>query len=143
MDCNITVDAARAIVEAAGFRVIGSSLQNKPPKENDEVFTLYCLIAAALVLIAGLMSGLTLGLMSLDALDLEVRHVLHHAFAALLSNAANTHFGASSSNTHVLMSYTKMLQVLRRSGTEQEQKYAKKIEPVSTLCNSEQRWQPE
>lgn len=28
-----------------------------------------------------------------------------------------------------------ILQVLRRSGTEQEQKYAKKIEPVSSLLH--------
>ncbi|KAL0054729.1 hypothetical protein WJX82_001540 [Trebouxia sp. C0006] len=52
---------------------------------------MYCAIVAGLVLIAGLMSGLTLGLMSLDGLDLEV---------------------------------------LRRSGTALEQKYAKAIEPV-------------
>lgn len=32
----------------------------------------YTLIAIALVLMAGLMSGLTLGLMSLDVVDLEV-----------------------------------------------------------------------
>lgn len=62
------------MLEAAGFVVTVSSLREKPSKENEEVFTLYCVIAAALVLIAGLMSGLTLGLMSLDALDLEVGH---------------------------------------------------------------------
>ena len=72
MACNITIDAARAVLEAAGFDVTFNTLPEKPPKENDEVFTLYCVIAAVLVLVAGLMSGLTLGLMSLDALDLEV-----------------------------------------------------------------------
>ena len=43
------------------------------PKEADDVFLLYTLMASALVLMAGLMSGLTLGLLSLDAVDLEVR----------------------------------------------------------------------
>lgn len=75
MDCNISVDAARAVLEAAGFHITRSSLQHKPTKKDDEVFTLYCVVAAGLVLIAGLMSGLTLGLMSLDALDLEVLQV--------------------------------------------------------------------
>lgn len=72
MACTITVDAARAVLEAAGFEVTVNSSREKPPTENEEVFTLYCVIAAVLVLVAGLMSGLTLGLMSLDALDLEV-----------------------------------------------------------------------
>ena len=36
---------------------------------------MYICIVAALVLLAGLMSGLTLGLMSMDVLDMEVRKV--------------------------------------------------------------------
>ena len=42
------------------------------PKETTEGFILYSCISAFLVIMAGLMSGLTLGLMSLDSLDLEV-----------------------------------------------------------------------
>ena len=36
---------------------------------------MYICIVAALVLLAGLMSGLTLGLMSMDVLDMEVRRL--------------------------------------------------------------------
>lgn len=39
------------------------------------LFWTYAGISAALVTMAGLMSGLTLGLMSLDEIDLEVRPV--------------------------------------------------------------------
>ena len=70
-DCSI--ETARLVLESAGFIVSHSSVLMHPSEsERDEVFTLYCTIAAALVVIAGLMSGLTLGLMSLDTLDLEV-----------------------------------------------------------------------
>ena len=42
---------------------------------KDEAQTiLYSCVSIGLVLLAGLMSGLTLGLMSLDSVDLEVRH---------------------------------------------------------------------
>lgn len=40
--------------------------------EGDEFIIGYICIASALVLLAGLMSGLTLGLLSLDQIDLEV-----------------------------------------------------------------------
>lgn len=74
--CTCSVNAARLLLEASGFVVSGRSrlYENAPisASKRDEVFTLYCTIIAALVLIAGLMSGLTLGLMSLDGLDLEV-----------------------------------------------------------------------
>ena len=43
------------------------------PVLTDEEWTLYICIVVALVLLAGLMSGLTLGLMSMDVLDMEVR----------------------------------------------------------------------
>ena len=42
------------------------------PKESTDAFILYCCIAGALVLLAGLMSGLTLGLLSLDYVSVEV-----------------------------------------------------------------------
>ena len=42
-------------------------------KPGSEEFWFFLLVGAGLVLFAGLMSGLTLGLMSLDSLDLEVR----------------------------------------------------------------------
>lgn len=41
--------------------------------EDDVLFTAYICITIGLVIMAGLMSGLTLGLMSLDMVDLEVR----------------------------------------------------------------------
>ncbi len=40
---------------------------------TDEQWILYICIVVALVVMAGLMSGLTLGLMSIDVLDMEVR----------------------------------------------------------------------
>ncbi len=42
------------------------------PVLTDEQWFLYISIAVGLVLLAGLMSGLTLGLMSMDVLDMEV-----------------------------------------------------------------------
>ena len=41
--------------------------------ENETQAVLYSCISIGLVLLGGLMSGLTLGLMSLDSVDLEVR----------------------------------------------------------------------
>lgn len=63
------------MLEQAGFTVSETTVyggSRQTAEERDEVFTLYCSIVAVLVLVAGLMSGLTLGLMSLDTLDLEV-----------------------------------------------------------------------
>ena len=63
------------MLEQAGFTVSETSLyggSRQTAEERDEMFTLYCSVVAVLVLVAGLMSGLTLGLMSLDTLDLEV-----------------------------------------------------------------------
>lgn len=45
------------------------------PKKDGFVFFMYVLACVFLVCMAGLMSGLTLGLLSLDTLDLEVRRV--------------------------------------------------------------------
>ncbi len=73
--CNCTIASARLLLEASGFVVSGRHSHSGSPysaSKRDEVFTMYCAIVAGLVLIAGLMSGLTLGLMSLDGLDLEV-----------------------------------------------------------------------
>ena len=42
------------------------------PKESTDAFILFTVVSALLVLLAGLMSGLTLGLLSLDSVDLEV-----------------------------------------------------------------------
>lgn len=41
-------------------------------QEDEFLFTLYICISLFLVVMAGLMSGLTLGLMSLDTVELEV-----------------------------------------------------------------------
>ena len=74
-DHNHTIQSARLLLEASGFTVAELHLSDRSPQtaeERDEALTLYCSIVAILVLIAGLMSGLTLGLMSLDTLDLEV-----------------------------------------------------------------------
>ena len=45
------------------------------PKESTDAFILFCCIAGALVVLAGLMSGLTLGLLSLDHVAVEVRNL--------------------------------------------------------------------
>jgi hypothetical protein len=46
--------------------------KGKGPKESTQAFVIFVCIAAFLVLFAGLMSGLTLGLLSLTNLELEV-----------------------------------------------------------------------
>lgn len=82
-----------------------------------------------LICLAGLMSGLTLGLLSLDTLDLEVR-----AWASL-----NCHFASpackipaplDSSMLYICQHSPSALQVLRRSGSEREKRHAQRIEPV-------------
>ena len=42
------------------------------PEQRGEIFVSYISISVGLICLAGLMSGLTLGLLSLDTLDLEV-----------------------------------------------------------------------
>lgn len=49
-----------------------SGHRHHQPELTDEEWTMYICIVVALVLLAGLMSGLTLGLMSMDVLDMEV-----------------------------------------------------------------------
>lgn len=90
----------------------------KGPKEDEETFILFVSIAAFLVLFAGLMSGLTLGLLSLTNVELEVcplssQTFITPALASLVSNGL-------------------AVQVLRRSGTPKEQKLARRIQPVRT-----------
>ena len=75
--CNCSIASARLILEASGFTISETRLHGvhggwAQAEEHDENVALYCSIVVILVLIAGLMSGLTLGLMSLDTLDLEV-----------------------------------------------------------------------
>ena len=76
------------MLEQAGFTVSETTLyggSRQTAEERDEVFTFYCSIVAVLVLVAGLMSGLTLGLMSLDTLDLEVCSLCPSDLVHLLS----------------------------------------------------------
>lgn len=50
-----------------------SRAYSHPLQEDPFLFAVYLSISLLLVLMAGLMSGLTLGLMSLDMVELEVR----------------------------------------------------------------------
>jgi hypothetical protein len=74
----MTVEWLQAVTAAAADLVQGGSLQRKgedplPPWQ----FWTYVGISIALVAMAGMASGLTLGLMSLDEIDLEVHtHML-------------------------------------------------------------------
>jgi hypothetical protein len=52
--------------------VAGEDHHHHHPVLTDEEWVIYICIVVGLVLLAGLMSGLTLGLMSLDMLDMEV-----------------------------------------------------------------------
>ncbi|KAK9820620.1 hypothetical protein WJX72_012381 [[Myrmecia] bisecta] len=79
-----------AAIQHTAWNLLASGLGLDPDAKNSEV-VFYSCASVALTLFAGLMSGLTLGLMSLDDIDLEV---------------------------------------LKRSGTPSEQKYAARIEPV-------------
>ena len=65
--------ARRALTEG-GSTTSGHS--HHQPELTDEEWTMYICIVVALVLLAGLMSGLTLGLMSMDVLDMEVTSCL-------------------------------------------------------------------
>ena len=53
-----------------------ASDQNHHPTLTDDQWTLYICVVVGLVLLAGLMSGLTLGLMSINVLDMEVMDVI-------------------------------------------------------------------
>ena len=56
-------------------------------KVTPELRLVYILISIGLVILAGLMSGLTLGLMSMDAVDLEV-HGVYYSYHTVLSLSA-------------------------------------------------------
>ena len=73
--------ARRAILQS---NITASGHHHHHPELTDEDWTMYIGIVVALVLLAGLMSGLTLGLMSMDVLDMEVRAIrtLQRAFDA-------------------------------------------------------------
>ena len=60
-------------------------------KVTPELRLVYILISIGLVILAGLMSGLTLGLMSMDAVDLEV-HGVYYSYHTVLSFAACLHW---------------------------------------------------
>ena len=62
--------ARRAMAEGVST---ASGHRHHQPELTEEEWTMYICIVIALVLLAGLMSGLTLGLMSMDVLDMEVR----------------------------------------------------------------------
>ncbi len=65
------------------------------PKPAHEAETLFNILASVgLTLFAGLMSGLTLGLMSLDHVDLEVR--IHSNLQALESKQSMGRYGSFS-----------------------------------------------
>jgi hypothetical protein len=85
----------------------------------------YLAVSVVLVLIAGLMSGLTLGLMSLDSVDVEVRGSVLPYFPFVPSQSHSPGDNALSLAKYCFAS--SLPQVLKRSGTAKEQKYAKKI----------------
>ncbi len=90
------------------------------------------------------MSGLTLGLMSLDTLDLEVGgcttrcwHISCHALASIGLFHCHPLSFVAYNNRQVLWGQVQQLltlQVLSRSGTPREQSYAKRVLPVSPRC---------
>ena len=98
---------------------------------------IYSIICICLVLIGGVMSGLTLGLMSLDVVDLEVSPASSSECCCLLllhSTICKLHvYFTRCCCKHYIpfcIPLTTMLQVLVRSGTPSEKKYAKRIQPV-------------
>ncbi len=68
---RLLVSLARRAILQSNITVSGH--HHHHPELTDEDWTMYIGIVVALVLLAGLMSGLTLGLMSMDVLDMEVR----------------------------------------------------------------------
>lgn len=71
--------AAQMMIEWLQFVDLEVAKENAEEPMPEWLFWTYAGISAALVAMAGLMSGLTLGLMSLDEIDLEVRAVLFTA----------------------------------------------------------------
>lgn len=68
----------RASASLSGLSyTLSSHACSQPSQEDPFLFAVYLSISLLLVLMAGLMSGLTLGLMSLDMVELEVRRPQH------------------------------------------------------------------
>ncbi len=87
--------ARRAMAEGGS---IASGHRHQQPELTDEQWTTYICIVVALVLLAGLMSGLTLGLMSMDVLDMEVgisQKPLSNFLQLLMPSLARTRSGQS------------------------------------------------
>ena len=77
-------------MDTEAFSDVWSSGENTA---NPGVKLTYALISVGLILLAGLMSGLTLGLMSLDMVDLEVTicyATVHAVYKALHAIARRT-----------------------------------------------------
>lgn len=97
---------------------------------------IYGVASGCLVLFAGLMSGLTLGLMSLDTMDLEVRGCFDVGLATTVARLElHTHPTPTARHTpcasHGLQhTLPKQSQVLRRSGSVKKKRYAETIQPV-------------
>lgn len=126
------------LYQAAGHAVsaLGNSTISKRHSHalTDDEWTLYISISVGLVLLAGLMSGLTLGLMSLNVLDMEVCiGMLPWTMLLPCMVAPALHFAPLHTTPAVSSQRYKFhnaMQVLRRSGTAQEKAWAKRIEPV-------------
>lgn len=125
-----TFRAARRPTSAAGYSSRFSSVHSLRCMGEEHAtgssalgYAIFCL---ALVLFGGLMSGLTLGLMSLTAVELEAR----------LPGAPREHVllllevrGTSSS----VLLVSRPAQVLIRSGTETEKRQAETVMPVRSV----------
>ena len=94
---------------------------------SDFRFWSFVLVSVGLVLVAGLMSGLTLALMSLDKLELEVRSASAEQPTPAERPSAQRYREARVTPPPVA---TAASQVLKRSGSEAEKERAERIMPV-------------
>ena len=124
------------LAEAA---TIGAGLMEEPGEElSDGKVLLFISISAGLVVMAGLMSGLTIGLMAMDEIEMEVsrsRSVIewwHQHGPCNDARASRSFLSSSSASLLSLMRVYQRscMQVLKRGGTPTEQKYAAAIAPV-------------
>lgn len=88
----------------------------------------YAFLCVALVLFAGLMSGLTLGLLSLDRVELEVRGREAAVACAMERAAAASVWQARQRG--LSGAAPRVLQVLLRSGTSEQKRQAATVIPV-------------
>lgn len=72
----------------------GVFLQDDADETDPELKVFYVGISVGLVILAGLMSGLTLGLMSMDQVDLEVRLKIQPPGNTALQQTAPLHSSA-------------------------------------------------